>query len=122
MGICRLWQPVRRRDGRACPACPMASIAQYSRACPPASSIACRKAAKGRIRHTLARQRNAFPLGEGQQQQQQQEEEEEEDGNAKPDARDTLLSAGRSRRCSRSSSSICCCAIYGTLPPGAGTL
>lgn len=64
MGICRLWQPVRRRDGRACPACPTASIAQYaqySRACPPASSIACRKAAKGSacwIRHTLARQRN----------------------------------------------------------------
>ena len=44
MGICRLWQPVRRRDGRTCPACPMASIAQYaqySRACPTASSIAC---------------------------------------------------------------------------------
>ena len=112
MGICRLWQPVRRRDGRTCPACPTASIgqyAQYSRACPTASSIACSSQRQClpdqayrctgilAYRHTgvLARQRNAFPLAEGQ------------DGNAKPPktirmpdtARHPSLS-GAVRRCS----------------------
>ena len=57
------------------PNCSIAQYAWYSPACPTGSSIACSKADKG-IRHrrmyTLARQRNAFPLVEGQQ-----------DGNAK---------------------------------------